>query len=143
MNNAEMKASAIAFMNEFSGGDRAAAWRRATDDVRWTVNQHTIPNGERAVFDRPAYDAMVESSGDLFPQGITIEVTDAVAENDRVMLEAHGHGALADGRVYANHYIFTFRFRGERICEVAEYLDTAYAQGMLAFVMRAPGGGYT
>jgi ketosteroid isomerase-like protein len=139
MDSGQMKASATAFMTEFSSGDRAAAWRRATDDVRWTVNQHSIPKGELAVFDRAAYDAMVESSGDLFPQGITIEVTDAVAENDRVMLEARGHGALADGRIYANHYIFTFRFRGDRICEVAEYLDTAYAQGMLAFVMEAPG----
>jgi ketosteroid isomerase-like protein len=139
MNIGEMKASAIAFMKEFSSGDRAAAWRRATDDVRWTVNQHAIPKGELAAFDRAAYDAMVERSGDLFPQGITIEVTDAVAENDRVMLEARGHGVLSDGRVYANHYVFTFRFRGDRICEVAEYLDTAYAQGMLAFVMQAPG----
>jgi ketosteroid isomerase-like protein len=141
MNSSEMKASATAFMTEFSSGERASAWRRATDDVRWTVNQHSIPKGDLTVFGRAAYDTMVESSGDLFPQGITIEVTDAVAENDRVMLEARGHGALADGRVYANHYIFTFRFRGGLICEVAEYLDTAYAQGMLAFVMEAPGGG--
>lgn len=139
MDSSEMKASATAFMKEFSSGDRASAWRRATGDIRWTVNQHSVPKGELAVFDRTAYDAMVASSGDLFPQGITIEVTDAAAENNRVMLEARGHGALADGRIYANHYIFTFRFRGDLICEVAEYLDTAYAQGMLAVVMEAPG----
>jgi len=79
MDSAEMKANAIAFMTEFSSGDRVAAWRRTTGDLTWTMNQHTIPKGELAVFDRAAYDAMVASSGDLFPQGITIEVTDAVA----------------------------------------------------------------
>ena len=139
MDSAEMKAAAIAFMTEFSSGDRATAWRRTTDDLTWTMNQHTIPKGERAVFNRADYDAMVASSGDLFPQGIVIEITDAIAENDRVMLEARGRGLLGDGRRYANHYIFTFRFRGGLISEVAEYLDTAYAQGMLAFTIEAPG----
>lgn len=138
MDPATNKAAAIAFMNEFSSGNRDAAWRRTTDDLTWTMNQHAVPDGKLAVFDRASYDAMVASSGDLFPHGIVITVTDAVAENDRVMLEAHGSGPLADGRVYANHYIFTFRFRDGLICAVAEYLDTAYAQAMLAFTIEAP-----
>ena len=138
MDAAENKASAIAFMSEFSSGDRKSAWRRTTDDLTWTMNQHAIADGKRAVFDRQSYDAMVASSDNLFPQGIVISVTDAVADNDRVMLEAHGSGPLADGRIYANHYIFTFRFRDGLIAEVAEYLDTAYAQGLLAFTIEAP-----
>jgi len=138
MDIAANKASAIAFMNEFSGGNREIAWRRTTDDLTWTMNQHSIPEGRLAVFDRKSYDAMVANSGNLFPQGIVITVTDAVADNDRVMLEAHGSGPLADGRIYANHYIFTFRFRDGLISEVAEYLDTAYAQAMLAFTIEAP-----
>jgi ketosteroid isomerase-like protein len=138
MGCAENRANAIAFMTEFSSGNRAAAWRRATDDVRWTMNQHPIPGGERITFNRAGYDAMVESSGNLFPQGIKMEFTDAAADGDRVFLEANGHGPLADGRIYANHYVFTFRFRGDLISEVAEYLDTAYAQGMLAFTIEAP-----
>ena len=64
------KANAIAVMTEFSSGDRVAAWKRATGDVTWTMNQHAIPGGERITFNRAAYDAMVDSSGDLFPQGI-------------------------------------------------------------------------
>ena len=138
MDTATNKAAAIAFMNEFSSGNRDAAWRRTTDDLTWTMNQHAVSDGKLAVFDRASYDAMVASSGDLFPQGIVITVTDAVAENDRVMLEADGSGPLADGRIYANHYIFTFRFRDGLICAVAEYLDTAYAQAMLAFTIEAP-----
>jgi ketosteroid isomerase-like protein len=138
MDIAANKANAIAFMNEFSSGNIAAAWKRTTGDLTWTMNQHGIPDGKLAVFDRKSYEAMVSSSGDLFPQGIKITITDAVADHDRVMLEAHGSGPLADGRIYANHYIFTFRFRGGLICEVAEYLDTAYAQGMLAFTIQAP-----
>jgi len=138
MDIAANKANAIAFMNEFSSGNRAAAWKRTTDDLSWTMNQHSIPDGKLAVFDRAAYHAMAEGSNDLFPQGIRITVTDAVADHDRVMLEAHGSGPLADGRIYANHYIFTFRFRDGLICAVAEYLDTAYAQSMLAFTIEAP-----
>lgn len=140
MDSADKKAAAIAFLDEFSSGRREQAWKRASDGVRWTVNQHAVPAGTLASFDRAAYDAMVASSGHLFPDGIRITVTDAVAERDRVMLEANGHGALADGRIYANHYIFTFRFEGGRITEIVEYLDTAYAQAMLSFVIEAPQG---
>jgi ketosteroid isomerase-like protein len=132
------KASAIAFMTEFSSGNRVAAWKRATGDVTWTMNQHTIPGGALIAFNRKDYDAMVDSSGDLFPQGITMNFTDAAAAGDRVFLEASGRGPLADGRIYANHYVFTFRFRGELISEIAEYLDTAYAQKLLAFTIEAP-----
>jgi ketosteroid isomerase-like protein len=138
MDTAANKANAIAFMNEFSSGNREAAWKRTTDDLTWTMNQHAVPDGKLAVFDRKSYDAMVATSGELFPQGIKITVTDAVADHDRVMLEAHGSGPLADGRIYANHYIFTFRFRDGLICAVAEYLDTSYAQAMLAFTIQAP-----
>jgi ketosteroid isomerase-like protein len=138
MSSAENKANAIAFMTEFSSGDRTAAWKRATPDVTWTMNQHAIPGGELITFSRAAYDAMVDSSGDLFPQGITMNFTDAAADGDRVFLEANGHGPLADGRIYANHYVFTFRFRGDLISEIAEYLDTAYAQKLLAFTIEAP-----
>jgi ketosteroid isomerase-like protein len=132
------KVSAIAFMTEFSSGNRAAAWKRATADVTWTMNQHAIPGGERITFNRTDYDAMVDSSGNLFPQGIAMNFTDAAADGDRVFLEANGRGPLADGRIYANHYVFTFRFRGELISEIAEYLDTAYAQKLLAFTIEAP-----
>jgi ketosteroid isomerase-like protein len=138
MDTAANKASAIAFMNEFSSGKREAAWRRTTDDLTWTMNQHSVPEGRLAVFDRESYHAMAEGSNDLFPQGIVITITDAVADNDRVMLEAHGSGLLVDGRIYANHYVFAFRFRDGLISEVAEYLDTAYAQAMLDFTIQAP-----
>lgn len=138
MNGNAMKTTAIAFLKEFSGGDRAAAWRRASDDVIWTINQHNADTNGLAVFNRDQYSAMVESSEYLFPNGISLEVTGALADGDRVALEARGNGALADGRIYANHYVFTFRFRDDKISEITEYLDTAYAQTALAFVMEVP-----
>ena len=67
MDIAANKANAIAFMNEFSSGNREAAWRRTTDDLTWTMNQHSIPDGKLAVFNRKSYDAMVASSGDMTP----------------------------------------------------------------------------
>jgi ketosteroid isomerase-like protein len=130
--------AAIAFLQEFSSGRREAAWARTADDVHWTMNQHVVPAGTLATFGRDAYDAMVASSANLFPKGISLTITDSVAERDRVMLEVSGQGELADERIYANHYIFTFRFAGDRIVEIVEYLDTAYAQAMLSFEIEAP-----
>jgi len=138
MDGNAMKAAAKAFLTEFSGGDPAAAWARTSDDFRWVMNQHDVDSGARLTFDRAQYSAMVEGAADLFPKGISLQITDALADGNRVALEVNGHGELADGRVYANHYIFTFTFNGDRITEITEYLDTAYAQAALSFVIQAP-----
>lgn len=132
-----MKASAKAFIEEFSSGRHAEAWARTTDTVVWGINQHDLESGKLLRYDRASYQAMVESSAGLFPDGVRLDVTGALADGDRVVLEAAGHGPLADGRVYANHYVFTFRFAGDRIAEVVEYLDTAYAQKLLEFTLTA------
>src|SRR5207237_4309523 len=42
------------------------------------------------------------------------------------VVQARGQAPLRSGAPYRNVYAFVFRFAGERIAEVTEYLDTAH-----------------
>ena len=135
------KQAALAFMQEFSSGNRAAAWRRCTDDVTWTMMRRSPDSEALDTKNRADYDAMVALSGNLFPDGIQMAFPTATAEGDRVALEATSAGRLASGHVYRNHYVFMFTFRGDKICAVKEYLDTGYARDVLMSDLAKPGGG--
>jgi ketosteroid isomerase-like protein len=55
---------------------------------------------------------------------IRMNVTNALAENDTVIVEARGEARTKDGRAYKNTYCFVFRFESGKIIESREYLDT-------------------
>lgn len=58
--------------------------------------------------------------------GIAVSPGLIMAQGDSVMIEATSAARLANGRIYDNRYIFLFHFRGDAICEVREYSDSAH-----------------
>ena len=74
---------------------------------------------------------------------LAIEVQSLTAEDDRVVAQLKGHATLRSGVPYDNTYCFVFRFAGDSVAEVTEYLDTAllrYASGLGARMLPAPCG---
>ena len=59
--------------------------------------------------------------------GLRMTVKGAIADGDKVALEAESYGELTNGRVYNQHYSFVIEFRGGKINAVREYLDTQHA----------------
>ncbi len=56
---------------------------------------------------------------------LTLHIDHMIAEGDCVAWQAHGESLLQSGAPYNNTYCFVFRFAGEHVVEVTEYLDTA------------------
>jgi hypothetical protein len=56
---------------------------------------------------------------------LRVIVDDVIGEGDAYVKLAHSEGMTTDGRPYRNEYATVFRFEGEAIVEVVEYLDTA------------------
>ena len=56
---------------------------------------------------------------------LAIEVQSLTAEEDRVVAQLKGHAKLRSGVPYDNTYCFVFRFAGDSVAEVTEYLDSA------------------
>ena len=58
---------------------------------------------------------------------LKITPTAAIAQGDKVAVEAEGYAELNDGRVYNPQYHFLFTIKDGQIREVKEYLDTQHA----------------
>jgi ketosteroid isomerase-like protein len=56
---------------------------------------------------------------------LRMNVVSAASVDDRVFVQCEGSARLRSGAPYENTYCFAFRWRGERVVEVTEYLDTA------------------
>ena len=61
---------------------------------------------------------------------LRMKVKGAVAEGDRVAVEAESYGELRNGRVYAQEYHVLMTIRDGRIAAVREYMDTAHVQAV-------------
>jgi ketosteroid isomerase-like protein len=53
-----------------------------------------------------------------------VEVSHVHADGDSVLVEHVGRNVLPDGQTYDNRYCWVFRFEGELVHEVREYMDT-------------------
>ena len=55
-----------------------------------------------------------------------------IAEDDHVVVEAHGSNTTKSGKPYNNRYCFVFRVSDGKLKEVTEYLDTELVSSTLA-----------
>ena len=73
---------------------------------------------------------MHESDAHWRPRSLTPQrfffADDGVAVHLRLI------GAMPNGAVYDNDYVFVYLFHGDRICEIREFTDTAYIGEFLA-----------
>jgi ketosteroid isomerase-like protein len=53
-------------------------------------------------------------------------------EGDKVAVHVTHEGVMPDGRVYNNDYMFLYTFAGDQICELREFVDTAWINDFLA-----------
>ena len=93
------------------------------DDVTWHLPPfaHAPPKRGRA--------AVVEflcTAGDAFYQPGSLALTPEVSafEGDRALLLGRITGTTLRGKPYANRYAFALRFRGDRVIEAWELLDS-------------------
>ncbi len=95
------------------------------DDFRWTISgtgRWSRTYEKQAVL------------GELFPAlrariagRIAMTASRFIAEDDYVVVEAHGSNVTKSGVPYNNSYCFVCRFAGGKLVELTEYMDTELA----------------
>jgi ketosteroid isomerase-like protein len=109
-------------------GDRTAMRALVTDDLVWVVPKSAPApfGGVHRGADR-VIDMMLGAVSEAFEPGSQrTELTAVVGEGDLVMAEAHMRARAPHG-TYDNWYCFVVRFRGGRIAEIREHVDTIAA----------------
>ncbi|HUD92946.1 nuclear transport factor 2 family protein [Sphingobium sp.] len=71
-------------------------------------------------------EQMLEGFGSLFDriESVNLYIDDMIAEGDRVVVEAHSHCPLKNGKVYENDYAFLYKIKDDKIIEMREFLST-------------------
>ena len=101
----------------------------------------TITKGYGKFAGRREADVMIAMIGGfeaLLPTGLNLKVSDVMAGDEHVVVEADGDGVTATGVPYHNQYCYVCRFdeRGE-LASLTEYSDTALIEAVLSPPPRA------
>jgi ketosteroid isomerase-like protein len=101
------------------GADR---WEHFTPDFQWRMIGTTPVSGTMVGVDGVA--AHMKPFAQRMAS-LVVVVDDVVGEGNTYVKIAHSEGITTGGQPYRNEYATVFRFQGDKITEVVEYLDTS------------------
>jgi ketosteroid isomerase-like protein len=115
------------FFNLLSSGSEKYLDFYNNESVIWTAGENAI-GGSRS---KSEVVGFAKSVLDSFPEGITFNVVNLVAENDYVAAEVEGSAMHVSGKPYNNKYHFLLKIKDNEILELKEYMDTQLAAKVL------------
>ena len=115
------------FFNLLSSGSNKYLDFYNDESVIWTAGENAI-GGSRS---KSEVVGFAKSVLDSFPEGITFNVVNLVAENDYVAAEVEGLAMHVSGKPYNNKYHFLLKIKDNKILELKEYMDTQLAAKVL------------
>lgn len=93
------------------------------DAVEWTIIGNTkfsgVFRGKTEVLER-----LLGPLSGLLEGHLHITVDNVIAEGDYVVVQGRGTSRTAAGGTYNNTYCWVYRWRGDKIVALTEYLDT-------------------
>lgn len=139
MNSIETNKNTVTrFFSALNEGDTQAIVDAYADDGCVETKGSTLISG---VFNKEQIAASAGAIFEVFPKGLFFEITDMVAEGDKVAVEATSKGEHLSGQIYTNEYHFLFQFRDGKLLRLKEYMDTEQVTDVLCGGQRPPFGG--
>ena len=136
MNATEAKQFVLGFFAELSRGEERS-WNRVADDATWQLMARARDYPYATDYTKAAYRKLVLDSAATFPTGLEFRITGAIAEGDRVALEAESYGQTREAGCTTTGTTCSCS-SGRRIKTVREYLDTGHVTDVLGTLRIAP-----
>jgi len=111
----------------FTAGDIPGVLGLMTDDATWKIPGRKGEMPSAGVHSKEKIARVFHAMVGELKGGLKMTLKSAIAEGDRLAVEAESYGELKNGRVYNNEYHFAMTFRDGKISTVREYLDTQHA----------------
>lgn len=93
------------------------------DGVKWTIIGDTkfsgTYNGMADVAER-----LLAPLGELIEGHLHITPENLIADDTYVVCQGHGESKTTSGGTYNNTYCWVYKWQGDKVIEVTEYLDT-------------------
>ncbi|MGR8921928.1 MAG: nuclear transport factor 2 family protein [Gammaproteobacteria bacterium] len=123
MTGDERKARIKQGFEALGAGDGEPLMSIFDDGVKWTIIGDTKFSG--------TYDGMADVGerllgplGELLDGHLHITPSNFIAEGDYVVVQGTGESKTRAGGTYNNTYCWVYRWSGDKVVEVTEYLDT-------------------
>lgn len=114
------------FAEVFSTGDVAAILDCLHPDATYWVSGGI--EGMSGSYSREELGALLSGVTTVYKNGaLQITPLSAIAEGNKVAVEAESYAELNNGRIYRNRYHFLFEILDGKIIQVKEYMDTKHA----------------
>jgi ketosteroid isomerase-like protein len=123
------------FFAALNAGDVDAIVNAYADDGCVQTMGSTLISG---TFSKPEIAASAGAIFEVFPEGLKFEISDMVAEGEKVAVEAVSEGEHVSGQTYSNEYHFLFEFRDGKLLKLKEYMDTEMITDVLCGGQRPP-----
>lgn len=122
----EHKTVAARFCELLSAGDIQGTLDLMTDDVNYWIlgRREVVPSS--GPHTKTQMQRMFQIMYERMQSGMQFTAKSMIAEGDELALEAESYAELKNGRMYNNQYHIRMRFRGGKIAEAREYLDTQH-----------------
>ncbi|SNT45221.1 nuclear transport factor 2 family protein [Rhodococcoides kyotonense] len=114
------------FAKVFSTGDVEQILATLHPDATYWVSGGI--EGMSGVYDKAGLGALLSGVTTVYENGaLEVTPTSAIAQGDKVAVEATSYAKLNNGKIYQNQYHFLFEIRDGQIFSVKEYMDTKHA----------------
>ena len=115
------------WFDQISAGNVDAAFALFSDDIVYDLKGTTPVSGVYRGLDNIINQFFVpwrkQIDGDL-----GVHIDELIGEGERVVALGYGEANTVFNRPYKNDYAFFFTVKGGKICEIAEFLDTALVE---------------
>lgn len=106
-----------------AAGDAEPLMNMLHDDVSWTIIGSTRFSG---TYEGKAdlVERLLGPLGELVDGHLHITPENVLADGDYVVVQGHGESRTKAGGTYNNTYCWVYRWSGDKVVQVTEYLDT-------------------
>lgn len=93
------------------------------DDISWTIIGSTRFSGTYEGKEQLA-ERLLAPLGELVDGHLHITPENVLADGDYVVVQGHGESKTKAGGTYNNTYCWVYRWSGDKVVQITEYLDT-------------------
>ncbi len=104
-------------------GDAEPLMSIFADDVEWTIIGDTRFSGTYKGMADVA-ERLLGPLGELIDGHLHITVDNLIADDDHVVCQGRGESKTTAGGTYNNVYCWVYRWSGDKVVALTEYLDT-------------------
>jgi uncharacterized protein len=133
MSSEENKRIAVALLENMSNLKIDAVVDALADDARWRVlGGNYFAQG----LNRNQFRKTLKFMASGLPKGLNLKISRVIAEGDSVVVEAEGNAPTRGNKTYNNHYVWILTFRGGKVVEGTEYMDTLHVLETFGPILR-------